>query len=145
MTVHIPTVADSLAVLPKPTTEGAAGADLCSIDTVIIEPMTAKLVRTGLKASIPRGYAGFVCSRSGLALKRQIIVLNAPGIVDSDYRGDIGVILFNLGTNPFQVVTGDRIAQMLIMAVEAAKFVEVSNLPPTVRGEGGFGSTGISA
>lgn len=130
------------AVVPKVATEGSAGADLCSSVEVTIYPGETKLVKTGINISIPLGYAGFVCSRSGLALKQNVFVLNAPGIIDSDYTGDVGVILHNASNDRFVVNIGDRIAQLLIVKCEYFWFNEVAELQKTERGDGGFGSTG---
>lgn len=132
----------NLAVVPKLATEGSAGADLCSAVEVTIYPGETKLVKTGINISIPLGYAGFVCSRSGLALKQNVFVLNAPGIIDSDYTGDVGVILHNASDDRFTVKVGDRIAQLLIVKCDYFWFNEVAELQETERGDGGFGSTG---
>jgi dUTP pyrophosphatase len=128
--------------LPTYAQEGDAGADLRASEEVTINPGQHLLVKTGVSAAIPDGYVGMVCSRSGLALKSGVFVLNAPGIVDSGYRGEIGVILKNFGPFPFEVKVGDRIAQLLIQKVESANFVKVDVLSETTRGDGGFGSTG---
>lgn len=130
------------AVIPQIATPGSAGADLCSSIDVKLYPGETKLVKTGINISIPLGYAGFVCSRSGLALKNNIFVLNAPGIIDSDYTGDVGVILHNAGENILDIKTGDRIAQLLIVKCEHFRFNQVDALQETNRGSGGFGSTG---
>jgi dUTP pyrophosphatase len=134
---------NELATVPQIATEGSAGADLCAISDYVIYPGETKLIKTGINISIPLGYAGFVCSRSGLALKQNVFVLNAPGIVDSDYRGDVGVILHNAGEDRFTIKPGDRIAQLLVVKCEHFLFKEVLDLEQTERGEGGFGSTGI--
>lgn len=131
-----------VAVVPKIATKGSAGADLCSAVEAIIYPGETKLIKTGINISIPLGYAGFVCSRSGLALKQNVFVLNAPGIVDSDYTGDVGVILHNASDDRFVIKVGDRIAQLLIVKCEHFMFNEVAELQKTERGTGGFGSTG---
>jgi dUTP pyrophosphatase len=128
--------------LPTYAQEGDAGADLRASEEVEILPGQHMLVKTGVSVAIPDGYVGMVCSRSGLALKSGVFVLNAPGIVDSGYRGEIGVILKNFGSFPLQVKVGDRIAQLLIQRVESANFVKVDVLDDTARGDGGFGSTG---
>lgn len=130
------------AVVPQIATDGSAGADLCALDDAIIYPGETKLVKTGINISIPLGYAGFVCSRSGLALKSKVFVLNAPGIIDSDYTGEVGVILHNISDDRFNINAGDRIAQLLIVKCEHFLFNEVAELNKTNRGEGGFGSTG---
>lgn len=131
-----------LATVPKIATQGSAGADLCATTSDVIYPGETKLVKTGINISIPLGYAGFVCSRSGLALKHGVFVLNAPGIVDSDYTGDVGVILHNSSDDRFTINSGDRIAQLLIVKCEHFMFNEVDALQDTDRGAGGFGSTG---
>jgi dUTP pyrophosphatase len=132
------------ASMPVAATLGAAGYDLCASENKIITPSSPILVKTGLSMNIPRGYVGMVCSRSGLALKHGVFVLNAPGIIDSDYRGDIGVILYNSGDVDFEVIAGDRIAQILFVRLAPIGLEEVDSLDETVRGEGGFGSTGVS-
>jgi len=131
------------AIIPVLGTDGAAAFDLSAIEDTFVNTGTAVLVKTGLSVAIPVGYAGLVCSRSGLALKKRVFVLNAPGIVDSDYRGDIGVILYNAGEARFDIKKGDRIAQFMISIAIQASFTEVDNLDETNRGVGGFGSTGI--
>lgn len=132
------------AVVPKYMTEGAAGLDLtAAIDQPIeIPPRGRQLVPTGLAVAIPPGFEGSVRPRSGLALKHGLTVCNAPGTVDSDYRGELAVILINHGDAPFVVRTGERIAQMVIAPVAQAEVVEVTELSATARGAGGFGSTG---
>ena len=132
--------------LPKYQTELSAGMDLyANID----EPITLKslertLVKTGLFISLPKGYEAQVRPRSGLAFKNGITVLNTPGTIDADYRGEIGVILVNLSSQDFTINDGDRIAQMVIAKHETAIWEEVENLDETNRGEGGFGSSGVS-
>ena len=112
-------------------------------ERVTVGPGEVRLIPTGLKLAVPRGYEVQVRPRSGLALKHGVTVLNAPGTIDSDYRGEVGVILANLGKEPFTVERGMRIAQLVVAPVERAKIVEVEALPPTDRGEGGFGSSGL--
>ncbi len=132
--------------LPKYQTELSAGMDLyANID----EPITLKslertLVKTGLFISLPKGYEAQIRPRSGLAFKNGITVLNTPGTIDADYRGEIGVILVNLSTQDFTVNDGDRIAQMVIAKHETATWEKVESLDETNRGEGGFGSSGVS-
>ena len=132
--------------LPKYQTELSAGMDLyANID----EPITLKslertLVKTGLFISLPKGYEAQVRPRSGLAFKNGITVLNTPGTIDADYRGEIGVILVNLSADDFTINDGDRIAQLVIAKYETAIWKEVENLDETERGEGGFGSSGVS-
>ena len=130
--------------LPHYQTEHAAGVDLIAAveGEIAIEPGTWKLVPTGVAVAIPEGYEGQVRPRSGLALKHGIGMLNAPGTIDADYRGEIGIILFNFSETPFAIRRGDRIAQMVIAQVVKAQFKNVDALPNTERGEGGFGHTG---
>jgi dUTP pyrophosphatase len=130
--------------LPLPTyaTEGAAGLDLRADAAVVLAPGERALVPTGLCLAIPFGFEGQVRPRSGLALRQGITCLNTPGTVDSDYRGEVGVILANLGDKPVALGRGDRIAQLVIAPVERAELVEGASLPATGRGEGGFGHTG---
>jgi dUTP pyrophosphatase len=123
---------------------GDAGADLAANETVTIAPGARALIGTGLTMAIPVGYAGFVLPRSGLAIKSGVTVSNAPGLIDSGYRGELRVGLTNHGDEPFEIVVGDRIAQLVIMKVEDPEFVEVEVLDETARGDGGFGSTGVS-
>ncbi len=132
--------------LPSYATEGAAGMDLrAAIDGIIEIPGSGRaLIGCGFAVAIPDGYEAQIRPRSGLALKHGITVLNSPGTVDSDYRGEVGVILVNNGWSHFVVNRGDRIAQMVIAPVTKAKLVEVSELSLTTRAEGGFGSTGKS-
>ncbi len=129
--------------LPRFAHPGDAGADLVACEVVEIEPGERALVPTGLAVAIPEGHAGFVLPRSGLAVKHGVTVINAPGLIDAGYRGELKVGLVNLGNDPFVVRPGDRIAQLVIMAVETPEFVEVVELDATERGDGGFGSTGV--
>jgi dUTP pyrophosphatase len=137
--------ADDLPV-PYYQTEHAAGVDLyAAVDgPVTIEAGRWKLVPTGVAVAIPEGYEGQVRPRSGLALKHGIGMLNAPGTIDADYRGEIGVILFNFSDALFRIQRGDRIAQLVFARVEKAQFVKVDALATTARGAGGFGHTGVS-
>ena len=132
--------------LPKYQTELSAGMDLyANIDEPItLKPLERTLVKTGLFISLPEGYEAQVRPRSGLAFKNGITVLNTPGTIDADYRGEIGVILVNLSSQDFTINDGDRIAQMVIAKHETATWEEVENLDETNRGEGGFGSSGVS-
>lgn len=131
--------------LPAHARPGDAGVDLRAAESVTIGARGGRtLVRTGLSVAIPRGYAGFVQPRSGLALRHGVTCLNTPGLIDSDYRGELKVLLVN--TDPqddFEIERGDRIAQLVIQSVEHVDFVEVSRLDSTERGEGGFGHTGV--
>ncbi len=132
--------------LPAYETTGSAGMDLRAAlaedAPVTLEPGQRALVPTGLKIALEQGWEAQVRPRSGLALKHGITCLNTPGTIDSDYRGEVGVILVNLGTEPFTIRRGERIAQMVIAAHAQAVIAEVDDLDQTVRGEGGFGSTG---
>lgn len=130
---------------PYYETYGSAGVDLRAFteEDIFIHPMERKLIHTGLYMQIPEGYEGSVRPRSGLALKNGITVLNTPGVCDSDYTGEICVILINFSDEDFVVKNGDRIAQMLFKPVERAVFAEVRELDETERGEGGFGHTGV--
>ena len=133
--------------LPMPVyaTGGAAGADLCAaVDTeVSIEPGERQAVPTGLVLEIPDGFEAQVRPRSGLAIRQGLTIVNAPGTIDSDYRGELKVLLVNLGAEPVRIVRGDRIAQVVIAPVTRAQFVEADELTASDRGAGGFGSTGV--
>lgn len=129
--------------LPGFAHPGDAGADLTASESVTLEPGGRALVPTGLAIAIPEGYAGFVLPRSGLAIKHGVTVINAPGLIDSGYRGELRVGLVNLGDSAFTIESGDRIAQLVIMAIQTPEFVEVAELDETSRGSGGFGSTGL--
>lgn len=128
--------------LPAYATEGAAGMDLLAARDMTIAPGGRALVPTGLCIALPEGFEMQVRPRSGLALKHGVTVLNAPGTVDSDYRGEVGVILLNTGAEPFAITRGERIAQAVFAPVTRATWEEVVVLPETRRGTGGFGSTG---
>ncbi len=135
---------DSELPLPEYAKPGDAGVDLRATEDVTLAPGGGRgLVPTGVAVAIPRGYAGFIQPRSGLAFKHGVTVLNSPGLIDSDYRGELKVLLVNTDpTSPFEVTRGERIAQLVIQAVEHVDFVEVDSLDETERGEGGFGHTG---
>lgn len=139
--------ADCSLGLPAYETAGAAGADLRAnfLDrgSVILEPSTRALVPTGLRLAVPVGYEVQIRPRSGLALKHGITLPNSPGTIDSDYRGPMGVIVMNGGTEAFEIKHGMRIAQMVVAPVVQARFALVERLDETTRGAGGFGSTGI--
>jgi dUTP pyrophosphatase len=144
--------ADRSLPLPTYQTAGAAGADLCAnlpeaqrAGGIVIAPGGRVLVPTGLRVAVPEGYEMQVRPRSGLALKHGITLPNTPGTIDSDYRGPLGVIVMNLGAEPFTVRHGDRIAQAVIAPVVQAGFAVVEVLDDTGRGAGGFGSTGVRA
>ena len=133
------------ASLPEFQTAGSAGADLRAYlsEPVTLAPMERKMIPTGLFVELPVDYELQVRPRSGLALKHGITVLNSPGTIDSDYRGEICVLLINLGTEPFTVQHGDRIAQAVIAPVVPVCFTQASSLSKTARGMGGYGSTGV--
>ncbi|MCR4818324.1 MAG: dUTP diphosphatase [Fretibacterium sp.] len=130
------------APLPTYATEGSAGADLRASELRVIPPGERALVPTGIRIALPEGYEAQIRPRSGLAIKYGVTLLNSPGTIDSDYRGEIGVIMINLGEEPFVIQPGDRIAQMVFAPVTRAVWDEVETLDETERGEGGFGSTG---
>lgn len=129
--------------LPAYATAGAAGMDIVSAEDLTLDPGARSAVATGFAVAIPQGYEVQVRPRSGLALKHGVTCLNTPGTIDSDYRGEIRVILINLGVEPFVVRRGDRIAQLVPASVQRASMEEVATLDETVRGIGGFGSTGL--
>ncbi len=131
--------------LPAYATQGAAGMDVVSAEDVVIAPSARYAVATGLALAIPAGFEIQVRPRSGLALKYGISVPNSPGTIDSDYRGELKVILINLGDQPFTIQRGDRVAQLVLAPVVQAIWQEVGELDDTVRGVGGFGSTGGAA
>ena len=130
--------------LPAKASDGAAGYDLRAAAAVTLAPGARALVATGFAMALPNGWEGQVRPRSGLALKHGVTVLNAPGTVDCDYRGEIGVVLINHGDAVFAVERGDRIAQLVLAPVAATVLEEADTLPPAVRGTGGFGSTGTA-
>ena len=136
---------DTVIPLPNYESEGSSGLDLRAAvkEDVIVNPGEIKLIPTGLAVSIPRGYEGQIRPRSGLALRYGIGVVNSPGTIDSDYRGEIGIILINWGKRSFTIKRGDRVAQMVISKVCRAEIIEVDTLDSTPRGEGGFGHSGI--
>jgi dUTP pyrophosphatase len=144
-------VADSAEVLftgtaPVYAHPGDAGADLVAAEAVVLEPGERSTVGTGLAVALPDGYAAFVVPRSGLAAKHGITIVNSPGTVDAGYRGEIRVTLLN--TDPreaYRIEPGDRIAQLIVMPVTRARFIEVERLPGSDRGAGGFGSTGYGS
>jgi len=131
------------AIIPSYQTKEAAGFDLHSIEDVILNPNERKLIATGLAFEIEYGYEVQIRPRSGLAFKHGITVLNSPGTIDSDYRGEIKVLLINHSNEKFEIKKGDRIAQAVVAPVIQAEIVEVEELSETKRGKGGFGSTGI--
>ena len=129
--------------LPAYATNGAAGMDVVAAEEVTLAPGARHAVATGFAVAIPEGYEIQVRPRSGLALKHGVTCLNTPGTIDSDYRGEVKVILANLGDTPFPVARGDRIAQLVPAVVQRASLAEVDDLDDTARGTGGFGSTGV--
>lgn len=131
-------------VMPAYATEGASGIDLSAFidETVVIMPMSSVLIGTGTYVSIPKGYEGQVRMRSGVSAKNSIILLNGVGTIDSDYRGEIKLALFNLHDKPFIINNGDRLAQLVVAKYERVQIVTVDELCKTDRGDGGFGSTG---
>jgi len=128
--------------LPSLATPGSAGYDLASAETATLQPMERRLIRTGLQIALPPGYECQLRPRSGLALRDGITLPNTPATIDSDYRGELMVALVNLGSRPFEVTRGMRIAQMVVAPVVRVRFQPVEGLPVSERGEGGFGSTG---
>ncbi len=144
MEIHIKRMGSRGEPLPLPTyaTDGSAGLDLRADEAVTLEPGERKLVPTGIAVAIPPGFEGQVRPRSGLALKRGVTTLNAPGTIDADYRGECGVILINHGREPVHLPRGERIAQLVIARFERVQLREVDTLDDTARGAGGFGHTG---
>jgi dUTP pyrophosphatase len=128
--------------LPARATPGSAGYDVASAEAGTIAPLERRLFRTGFAIAVPEGFECQVRPRSGLALRHGITLPNTPATIDSDYRGELQVVLVNLGTEPFEVTRGMRIAQLVIARVERAEFRETPELPVSGRGGGGFGSTG---
>lgn len=142
--VDVKVVAQNGAVIPEYKTLGAAGADICALleNSITIKPFERAMIPTGLFFEIPEGYEIQVRPRSGLAAKNGVTVLNTPGTIDSDYRGEVKVILINLGKEDFVVNNGDRIAQIIVAPVTIGNFIKTETLSETERGDGGFGSTG---
>ncbi|MCD8265982.1 MAG: dUTP diphosphatase [Prevotellaceae bacterium] len=142
MKIHV--INSSRHPLPQYATPLSAGMDLRASlqEPVTLQPLERRLVPTGLRIALPAGYEAQVRPRSGLALRHGVTVLNSPGTIDADYRGEVGVILVNLGPEPFVVNDGDRIAQMVVARCERAELEAVEVLSDTQRGEGGFGHTG---
>jgi dUTP pyrophosphatase len=140
----VPIIIEEGASLPTYASEGSAGADVRAFipQEIVLNPGTSLLIPTGLRFAIPEGYEIQVRPRSGLAFKNCITVLNSPGTIDSDYRGELGIILINHGKEPFVVTPGMRIAQIVLAPVCLAEFVIQDSLVATLRGEGGFGHTG---
>lgn len=133
------------ALRPVRAYQGDAGYDLFSIESLELKPFERRLINTGLRIQIPEGFGGFILPRSGLALKQGLSLVNAPGLIDSNYRGELGVIAINLDPdNAIHIKAGDRIAQLVIMRVEDVTFEATEALHESQRGEGGFGSSGVS-
>ncbi|MGH6815895.1 MAG: dUTP diphosphatase [Hyphomicrobiaceae bacterium] len=134
--------------LPQYETEGAAGLDLCAAlaetETLVLEPLARALVPTGLVLALPAGFEAQIRPRSGLALRHGVTVLNSPGTIDSDYRGEVKVLLVNLGSEPWEIRRGQRIAQLVVQPVVRVELVETPVPTDTPRGAGGFGSTGTN-
>ena len=128
--------------LPVPAKPGDAGLDLYASESAKIGPGERRLVPTGLAVAIPEGHAGLVLPRSGLAMQKGVTVLNAPGLIDSGYRGELKVLLINHGADAAAIERGERVAQLVIQPVTHARLVETERLPDSARGAGGFGSTG---
>ena len=144
--VLVPLQAENNELIPIYSTAGASGADVRAniVDPVVIEPGTVAIIPTGLKVEIPVGYEIQVRPRSGLAAKNGVTVLNTPGTIDADYRGEIKVLLINLSDQVFEINTGDRIAQMVVAKHEQVNWEEVEVLNETTRGVGGYGHTGVA-
>lgn len=144
--------ADQSLPLPHYASAGAAGADICAnfppeirAEGLVLAPMQRAIIPTGLRMRIPLGFEGQMRSRSGLSLKFGVCLPNSPGTIDADYRGEVGVILVNLGDEPFHVTHGMRVAQLIIAPVVKADFEVVDTLDDTERGAGGYGSTGLAS
>ena len=143
--MNVQIINKSKHVTPSYETEGAAGMDLRANieESIVLKPLERAIIKTGLFIALPGGYEAQVRPRSGLAAKKGVTVLNAPGTIDADYRGEIGVILVNLSKEDFTIENGDRIAQLVIAKYERADWNKVTELSETSRGSGGFGSTGV--
>lgn len=143
--MNIRIINKSQHALPHYETESSAGMDLRanSTEAVTLQPLERAIIKTGLFIELPIGFEAQVRPRSGLAAKKGITVLNSPGTIDADYRGEIGVILVNLSNEAFTIENGERIAQLVIAKHERAEWIEVEELSDTSRGAGGFGSTGV--
>ena len=145
MHLEIVKIKDS-AMLPDYQTAGSAGADIhaCLDEPIVMKPMERRMIPTGLKMAIPEGFEVQIRARSGLSFKHGITMVNGVGTIDADYRGEIGVLLINLGQEPFTIEPGMRIAQMVLARYEQIDWQEVDDIGETERGEGGFGSTGVT-
>ena len=142
--IEVSVINQSPFVLPEYASAAAAGVDLKAVidDPITLAPLERKIIGTGLKIALSEGFEAQVRPRSGLAAKHGITVINAPGTIDADYRGEIGVILVNLSNTPFTIHPGERIAQLVLARYEQIRWIQVEQLSGTDRGEGGFGSTG---
>ena len=140
--VPLPFTLEPGADAPEYATAGAAGMDLRSLEYVSLEPMERKLVRTGVRVAVPPGFEAQVRPRSGLAIRLGLGLVNSPGTIDSDYRGEISLIMINFGTTAVELPRGERLAQLVLAPVARAELLEVAMLDETERGAGGFGSTG---
>lgn len=142
--IEVPIVNRSGHPLPYYATAQSAGMDLCAdnAEPIVLQPGDYRLVPTGLHIALPAGYEAQIRPRSGLAFKHGVTVLNAPGTIDADYRGEVGVLLINHGREPFEVRRGERIAQMVVAAHATVHWAATTSLTDTARGDGGFGSTG---
>ena len=135
---------DPAARLPARAHDDDAGYDLCALEDATLQPGARALLRTGIAIELPAGYAGLVVPRSGLAARHGIAIVNAPGLIDAGYRGEVKVLLLNTDrAQPFVIAAGDRIAQLVIVAVATPPIVDAEELATTVRGEAGFGSSGV--
>lgn len=144
--LQVPYLCDGDAVAPQRSRQGDAGYDLCSTENVTLKPFERALIPTGLHIELPEGFAAFVLPRSGLAINKGLSLVNSPGLIDSNYRGEIKAIAINLDPKKTIVVQkGDRIAQLVIQKVEDVTFVKSERLEDTERGEKGFGSSGVSS
>jgi dUTP pyrophosphatase len=141
--VTVRVVLEEGAEAPAYQTAGAAGMDLRCLESFSLAPLERRLVRTGLRIALPEGYEAQVRPRSGLALRHGIAMVNAPGTIDSDYRGEIGLILINLGSAAVEFQRGERVGQLVVCPVTRARIEVVDGLDETTRGAGGFGSTGV--
>lgn len=143
--MQIKVINNSQHLLPTYETSASAGVDIRAnlTDSIILKPLERAIVKTGIFLEIPVGYEAQVRPRSGLAFKNGVTVLNSPGTIDADYRGEVGVILINLSNQDFLINNGERIAQLVFAKVEQAQWTEVEILSDTARGTGGFGSTGV--
>jgi len=141
--IWVKVITDDESLIPLYQTQGSAACDLKSTDNIIIPAGSRMVVGTGIKLEIPVGFGAYVCPRSGLSAKNGITVLNSPGIIDNDYRGEIKVILHNTGVDNFIIKKGDRIAQLLFFPIFQAIFQKATTASSTLRGDGGLGSTGV--